>query len=213
MLQNRTDIYSYNPQFFMQQAIQELNAQPDMPFEELRLTGPQVSLTVNQYAYPVSFFTIPGTDYTVIDALNIFVSGQVCYPMHYDTPAGIRPLTFIPGLPSRWTRYGRNIWVGNSPSQAYTVFADYRRRHPFLADLGESPVLLPDEWFEVVQYSTAYRMAAGPLRWSDMAKDLHAMLYGDPSDQSKPGLIKSLKVQAQLDQAIHSRRINVKVGR
>jgi hypothetical protein len=218
MLQDRSDINQYNPQFFMQQAIQELNAQPDMPFEELRVTGPQVSLNNNPptYSYPVTFFLNPGDDYAMIDALNMFVNypaNTVPVPLKYETPAGIRPMTFIPGFPSRWCRYGRNIWVGNPPNLPYVCFADYRRRHPFNTDLGSTVVLLPNEWFEVVQYATAYRMAQGPLRWSDMAKEIKMLLYGDPNDPSQPGLIKSLKVQAQLDTAIHSRRINVRVGR
>lgn len=217
LLQNRTDLAQYNPAFFMKAAIQEMSMNRD--FEELRVTGPQVQLTVGQYLYPVTFWMNPGDDYTTVYALNLFVDypqNQVSYPLHYETPAGIRPMTFIQqGLPSRWSRFGPNIWLGISPNQPYTTFADYQIRHPFLAgsNLGNTIVRMPAEWHRAVEYSTAYRMAAGPLRWPDMAQELHAMLYGDPDNPNKVGIVSQLVTQMQLDEKIHSRRINVVVSR
>jgi hypothetical protein len=215
LLQNRSDIGSYNPGFFIQRAVQELTL--EYPFEELRTTGPQVPLVVNQYSYPVSYFTNPGDDYTTPYAVNIFVDypqNTVAFPLHYETPAGMRPMTFIPGaFPARWSRFGPNIWLGPQPQYPYVVFVDYQIRHPFDANLEETIVRMPAEWLEVVEYSAAYRMAAGPLRWMDMATYCKQMLYGDPKNPQQPGLIAALVTQPQLDQKIHSRRINVRTGR
>jgi hypothetical protein len=216
ILQNRSDVLNYNPAMYIKNSIQELSQ--SYPFEELRVTGPRQTLTVNQYQYPVTFFENPGDDYSQIQALNIFTNpntNTVAYPLHYDTPTGIQTLLFIPGgLPAKWTRFGDFIWVGPQPGQQYTVFMIYQRRHPFNdANLGSTPVLMPPEWKEIVEYCAAYRLAAGPLRWMDFAKELRILIYGDPSDPSEPGLIKRRFYQQQMDERLHSRNLAVVTGR
>lgn len=213
ILQNRQDLSQYNPAFYLKKGIQDITQR--IPFEELRVTGPQVPLVVSQYLYPVSYFVNPGDDYTTAVAVNVFTdfpNNTVSFPLHYDTPTGIRPLTFIPGgLPASWTRFGTNLWIAPQPNQPYTSFVDYQRRHPFGENLAESPVMVPPEWHEIIEYSAAYRMCLGPLRWPDMAQQFREALYGDPNNPSMPGLIKSLYSQQMLDQQMHSRRINVRV--
>lgn len=215
ILQNRTDISNYKPERFAKKAIEELTLA--YPFEELRVSGPRVNLNPNQtfpYQYPVSFFLNPGDDYSQIQALCVFTVPQVAYPLKYDTPAAVQTILFIPGgLPSKWTRFGTNIWIGTQPSLPYVSYMIYQKRHPFTSDIVSSVIMMPPEWFEVVQYATAYRLAAGPLRWSDMAATLRSMLYGDPNDPSEPGLIKRRFYQQQMDERIHSRRINVVTSR
>ncbi len=212
LLQNRTDLGNYSPEKFMRKAIQELTQA--YPFEELRTVGPQQFLTVGQFQYPVTFFVNAGEDYRQLHALNIFVDptqNTVAYPLHYDTPTAIQTLLFIPGgLPARWTRFGQNIWVGPKPGQRYTMFMVYQRAHPFNeTNLASSPIYMPPDWLEAVEYATAYRLAAGPLRWPDMAAQLRAMLYGDPNDTADVGLIKRLWSQQQLDERMHSRSMTV----
>jgi hypothetical protein len=210
ILQNRTDISKYNPASFARKAIQELTLA--YPFEELRVVGPRVTLTPNQYQYPVSFFLNAGDDYSQIQGLCVFTTPQVAFPLKYDTPTGIQTILFIPGgLPSKWTRFGQYIWIGTQPALPYAAFMLYQKRHPFESgtSLGSSIIMMPPEWLEIVQYATAYRLAAGPLRWSDMAKDLHMLLYGDPNDPSQPGLIKRRVHQQEMDERLHSRRVNV----
>jgi len=210
ILQNRSDVLSYNPQSYIKKAIQELTLAN--PFEELRVVGPQQQLTVGQYQYPVSFFMNAGDDYSQIHALNIFTNpntNTVAYPMKYDTPTAMQTLLFIPGgLPAKWTRFGQNIWVGPQPNQTYTAFMVYQKRHPFIEqNLGASPVYMPPEWHEIIEYAAAYRLAAGPLRWMDFATQLRQLLYGDPNDMANPGLIKQRFYQQQLDERIHSRSL------
>jgi hypothetical protein len=222
-LQNRTDINAYNPQKYIRDAIQELTL--SNPFEELRQTGPMKQLTVGQFQYPVSFFLNAGDDYSQIQSLSIFTNpntNTVAFAMKYDTPAAMQTLIYIPGgLPAKWTRFGSNIWVGPQPNQTYTIFMSYQRRHPFPsgatgANLNSAPVYMPVEWLEIVEYCAAYRLAAGPLRWMDGAKDLRTMLYGDPAADDRManlGLIKARFYQQMLDQRIHSRQLTPVVGR
>lgn len=221
-LQNRSDINVYNPQKYIRDAIQELTL--SNPYEELRVQGPMVQLTVGQYQYPVTFFMNQGDDYSQIQALCIFTNpntNTVAYPLHYDTPAALETLVYIPGgLPAKWTRFGSSIWVGPQPNQTYTMFANYQRRHPFPAgatgaQLNSAPVYMPVEWLEIVEYCAAYRLAAGPLRWMDGAKDLRTLLYGDPAADDRManlGLIKARSYQQQLDQRIHSRQLTPVTG-
>ena len=214
ILQNRTDIKNYSPERFAKKAIEELTLA--YPFEELRVQGPMVQLQPNQYSYPVTYFLNAGDDYSQTQGLMVFTATQVAYPLKYETPTGIQSILFIQGgLPSKWTRFGNQIWIGTQPNQPYTSYMIYQRRHPFQSgtSLGQSVIMMPPEWFEIVEYATAYRLAAGPLRWSDMATQLRNMLYGDPSDPSEPGLIKRRWYQQQMDERLHSRRINVVTSR
>ena len=214
ILQNRQDISQYNPSLWLQRAIQNITQR--IPFEELRVTGPQVPLIVSQYSYPVSYFVNSGDDYTTPVAVNVFTdfpNNTVAFPLHYDTPTGLRPLTFIPGgLPGKWTRFGTNIWTGPQPNQPYTSFMDYQKRHPFNdQNVGSSAVLLSPEWHEVVEYCAAFRMCLGPLRWPDMAQEFGSITFTNPNNPGVPMPIRDLYSQAQLDQQIHSRRINFRM--
>jgi len=216
ILQNRSDVTNYNPAGYIKKAIEELTL--SYPFEELRTVGPRQLLTVNQYQYPVTFFVNAGEDYSQIHALNIFTDPNtniVAYPMHYDTPTAMQTLLFIPGgLPAKWTRFGQNIWIGPQPNQQYTAFMVYQKRHQFNdTNLATSPVYMPPEWSEIVEYCAAYRLAAGPLRWMDFAQQLRQLIYGDPNDTSNPGLIKSRVYQQQMDERMHSRQMTPVVGK
>ena len=212
ILQNRTDIGSYKPERFARKAIEELTLA--YPFEELRTKGPTQPLQVNNYSYPVTFFLNSGDDYSQVQGMHVFITPIVSTPMKYDTPTAIQSILFIPGgLPSKWTRFGTNIWIGTQPQYPYPAYMLYQKRHPFTTDILSSVIMMPPEWFEIVQYATAYRLAAGPLRWTDQAATLRTMLYGDPSDPSEPGLIKRRWYQQQMDERLHSRRINVVTSR
>jgi hypothetical protein len=208
ILQNRQDLASYNPAFYLKKAIQKITR--NYPCEELKLTGPQVSLTVSIGTYPVGFWLNNGDDYRVPEAINIFTdfpNNTVAVPMKYDTIAGIRPMSLITNsLPSRWTRNGPNIIVAPLPQFPYVTFADYQRLHPFNeTNLAQSVVYTPPEWHEIIEYEAAIRMAAGPLRWPDMAQNLKMLLYGDPNIQGDTGLMRDLITQQQMDEKIHVR--------
>jgi hypothetical protein len=219
ILQNRSDFLNYNPQKAIADSLKELTLA--LPFEELKTEGPKQTLTVGQSDYPVTFFVNGGEDYSQIHALNIFTNpdtNTVCYPMKYDTPTAFQTIRFIPGgLPAKWTRFGRFIQVGPQPNQQYTVFMVYQRRHPFNdGNLGTSPVYMPPEWQEIVEYCASYRMAAGPLRWFDYAQQLRTLLYGDPTADDRIanlGLIKSRVYQQQMDERMHARQLTPVVGR
>jgi len=221
-LQQRGDVAALVPKY-MKRAIQEITE--SYPFEELRTTGPTVSLTAKKPTYLASFFLNTGDDYTVHSSFALFVdfpNNTVVSPVTYKTPAAIEvmlsPATI--GVPSKWTRYGQNIFLGPNPDKNYSVFFRYQRRHPFSDsdNAGSSVIYLPDSWEEIVVYSTAERIAV-IKRWNDQAKYLHDILYGDPEFQSsegkrgRPGLIAARLFQQERDEQMSSRQLMVMVPR
>src|ERR1700675_4398713 len=112
-LQGRTDVATIAPKY-IKRAVQEICE--SMPFEELKVTGPTVQLTIGQPAYPVSFFLNPGDDYVQIPSFVIFVdfpNNTVQTTINYKTVMAIDPMlgAATQGLPSRWTRFGNQIML------------------------------------------------------------------------------------------------------
>lgn len=217
-LQGRTDVSTIAPRY-IKRAVQEVCE--SNPFEELKITGPQVSLSVGVPSYPVSFFMVDkGDDYVQIPSFNIFVDfpgNTVISTMQYKTVMALDPMTgsATQGLPSRWTRYGASIVLGPNPVNPYTVFMRYQLRHPFPADesaLGGWPLRIPDTWEEIVAYAAAERIAI-VKRWNDQAQFLHDILYGDPEARTsqgkmgRPGLIQARLLQIERDQQHSSRQL------
>ena len=216
-LQGRTDISTAIGSLYIKRAIQEITE--SYPFEELRRTGPQVSLTVGQSTYPATLFLNPGDDYTLNSSFALFVDfpgNTVVSPVNYKTPAAIEMMIApaTQGIPSRWTRYGANIFLGPTPNQPFTVFFRYQLRHQFKDgdNLAASPMFIPDTWEEIVAYAAAERVALFK-RWNDQAKFLHDALYGDPEYQvsdgkrGRPGLLAARVFQQERDEQQSSRQL------
>jgi hypothetical protein len=214
-LQGRTDVSSLVP-LYVKRTLQDLT--DNYPFEELRVTGPAVSLTAKQAEYPASQFLNPGDDYTIHSSFALFVdfpSNTIVQPVSYKTPAAIEVMTSPAtiGIPSRWTRYGSNIRLGPTPDKGYSVFFRYQKRYSFLEDnLGATPLLITDSWEEIVVYSAAERIAI-VKRWNDQAAYLHSILYGDPEytisegKRGRPGLLSARLFQQEKDEQMGSRQL------
>lgn len=218
-LQQRTDIAPLVPRY-IRKAIIELTE--STPFEELRRTGPTVSLTPNQATYPVSFFLNVSDDYNFMESLVIFIdpsANTVFYALDYMTPKAIEsiisPATV--GLPAYWSRFGTNLLLGPVPNQAYTMHAHYQVKHPFPEDfsvLSVQTLMLPDSWEEVVIYAAALRIAI-VKRLSDQKTMLHDTLFGDPEFQvsegkrGRPGLVAARLLQVERDQKFNTRRLGI----
>jgi hypothetical protein len=216
-LQQRTDAALIAPRYIRKAVIEITES---YPFEELRTTGPTVVLTAGTAIYPVSVFLNPGDDYTMIDSFAVYVdypNNTVVSTLDYKTPKAIETMiaSATKGLPSRWTRYGRNIHLGPTPYQTYSVFCRYQIRHPFPPDeaaLGGAPVYVPDSWQDIVEYAAAQRIAV-VKRWNDQAKYLHDILYGDPEyiqsegKRGRPGLIAARLFQPERDEQRSTRQL------
>ena len=220
-LQGRSDIATLVP-LYMKRTLQEVT--DNYPFEELRVTGPLVSLTAKQSTYPASLFLNPSDDYTIHSSFALYVDfprNTVVSPVTYKTPAAIEVMIApaTQGIPAKWTRYGGNILLGPTPDKGYQLFFRYQKRYQFQEDtLGLTPILVPDSWEEIVIYSCAERIAI-VKRWNDQATYLHSILYGDPeyvSTQGKmgrPGLLSGRLFQQEKDEQMASRQLMPLVAR
>lgn len=224
-LQQRTDVSTLVPKY-MRKAIIELTE--STTFEELRRTGPQVVLTPNQAIYPVAQFLNTNDDYSSPEVFVIYVdvpNNTVVNQVKYKTPAAIETISSsaVQGIPAWFTRFGTTFTFGPTPNAGYTVFLRYQVKYPFPGDLSLTslnavPLLMPESWEEIVEYSTALRIAV-VKRWNDQAKVLHDLLYGDPEyavsegKRGRPGLIAARILQPERDARFNSRSIGITVGR
>ncbi len=223
-LQNRADVTTAVATKYIKRAIQELTQ--SYPIEELRITGPTVVLTIQQSIYPVTAFLNANDDYTQIPSMGIYVdfpTNTVVSPLKYKTPAAIEVMIApaTQGLPSRWTRFGQNIFIGPTPNATYSMFMRYQRRHPFPDDetqLSSQQLFFGNTWEEIVAYGAAERIAI-VKRWTDQAKFLHDILFGDPEFQvsggkrGRPGLLEARTHQIERDQQNNERQIMPLVSR
>src|SRR2546422_8163903 len=128
-LQGRTDVSTLVP-LYMKRTLQEIT--DNYPFEELRVTGPTVSLIASQSTYPASTFLNPNDDYTIHSSFALFVdfpANTVVQQVTYKTPAAIEQMIApaTKGIPSKWTRYGTSIFLGPTPDKGYQVFFRYQK--------------------------------------------------------------------------------------
>jgi hypothetical protein len=241
-LQNRQDVNENNsnpemrPSAWIRDALREITE--SQPFEELRqpnppnvTIGPGLGFGGSSYKYKVSAFLNSGDDVTLMEDpvifLNTTMSGPapntlnaVAYPMDYLTPKAIAPLLNIPGgIPFRYTRFGDQFWFGTQPGQNFIVYLPYQLRHPFNDDsLLDSPVYVPNSWFDIISMAAAERGAI-KLRWNDQATFLHQTLYGDPASQMKdgtlarPGLIAARVLQMERDRRLSTIQVTPVVAR
>ena len=224
-LQNRNDVSEtapnpeLRPSAWIRDTLRELTA--NYPFPELQKNGPSVTIgpglgwNSSSYMYQVSKFLAPGDDVTITEDPVIFLTpGQaasagiatttstVAYGMQYMTPKAIQPLLFIAGgVPFRYTRFADMFWFGPAPGQNYSAYLPYQVRHPFTSDLPQSPVKIPADWFDVMCVGAAERGAI-TLRWNEQSMLLHNILYGDPENPERPGLIAQRIFQPERDQRL-----------
>lgn len=222
-LQGRTDVATIIPKY-VKRAVQEICE--SNPFEELKITGPLVVLTIGQSSYPVSTFLNAGDDYVQIPSFACFVdppTNSVVNMMKYKTMMAIEPMSTsaTQGVPARWTRYGANIIIGPTPNQQFSIYMRYQLRHNFPqdeTDLNGVPIRVPDTWEEIVVYGAAERVAV-VKRWNEQATYLHQLLWGDPASRTKdgtlarPGLIAARTLQIERDQQHNERQLMIRVSR
>lgn len=237
-LQNRNDVSETStaavanpemkPSSWIRDALRELTA--NYPFPELQKPGPLVTVGPglgwqgSNYMYQVSKFLAPGEDVTLTEDPVIFLAplqaasagiaattgNTVAYGMDYVDPKAIQPLLFIQGgVPFKYTRYGDMYWFGPQPGQNYNIYVPYQVRHPINPDVITTTVRIPPDWYDILCWAAAERGAAGPLRWNEQAAYIHNLLFGDPEDPEKPGLIAKRISQTERDRRLSPMTLQV----
>lgn len=192
---------------WIRDALIELSSNPEYrdSFPELEVLGPTFNLTggaigVAVQEYAESNFITPG-DFNV-KTLQMFLwtdfgTNQIRKELVPTTYQDANKFQSYPSMPAQWYRYGNNLGFWPMPNLGYQVQARYMRRHPITdyfnaqGQLNTTPILMPLEWNEIIQWAAAMRGFMELLEF-DKAAELRTMLYGDPNRPTKPGLIKSV---------------------
>jgi hypothetical protein len=206
-LSNRNDVITLGPQWIAD-AIIELSR--SYPFEDLQDTGPVIQMTTGQYEYPLATFLNP---LDVIASSNLVPSFYMFYNDPTNSVAGYNPgigLTYksidtlelmfsTPGTPAYWSRWQGQIFIAPVPTNTYFCYMRYQKQHPFSKPAAlTDPIMLPDEWREIAEYSAAMR-GAGNLRMLDYAQGYKQILFGDPKKPGELGLIAARVSQMESD--------------
>jgi len=196
---------------WLRDSLIEIAGNPDYrdSFPELEEFGPLYNLTggpvgVTVQEYPEGDF-IPDGDF-LIKTLDFMI--WIDYPTN-SKRRQLDPTQFqdtdkyqsYPSLPVQWYRFGLNIGFQPPPDQNYQVQARIMRRHPITdyfnteGILNTTVILLPAEWYEVLEWAAAMRGYMEKLNYQ-RANEIKLMLWGDPAHPNdNPGLIASIKTK------------------
>jgi hypothetical protein len=193
----------------------EIAGNPDYrdSFPELEVIGPLFNLTggvqgIAVQEYPeTNFITI--SDF-LIKTLDFLIWTD--YPTNTNRKQ-LNPSNFqdsdkfisVPSLPVEWYRYGTTIGFNPPPNLNYQIRARYMRRHPIVdyfnasGLLNTTLILLPNEWYEVLEWAAAMRGFMELLNF-ERAAQIRTMLFGDPEHPNdNPGLIASIKTKRRAE--------------
>lgn len=177
-------------------------------FDQLEEFGPTFNLTggrsiaagaVQEYAFSN---IVPVGDYN-LSTLDILI--WIDYPtnatrrrLRYSSYQASDKTPQFTSTPSEWYRFADTFGLSPVPDKNYQVQARILRRHPIvdyfnqLGQLNTTVILLPNEYFELLEWAAAERGFAELLNY-ERAAEIHTMIHGDPEDPARPGIIKSLK--------------------
>ena len=200
---------------WIRDALLEISGNPDYrdDFDQLEIFGPTFNLdggssiatAVQEYPFSnlivqVNTLGVPDYNLSTLDIL-IWVdypTNQVRRRLRYTSYQAADKTPQFTSTPSEWYRFADTFGLSPVPDKDYQVQSRYLRRHPIIdyfnasGMLNTTPILLPTEWNEVIIWAAAER-GFGELLNFERASEIHNMLYGDPRDKSRPGLISSIK--------------------
>lgn len=201
---------------YLRDTIIEIAGNPDYrdSFPDLEIYGATTNLTggavgIAVQEYPEAQFITLASDYN-IKTLDFMLwidyptnqNRKQLNPTHYQETD---KFSSYPSLPTEWYRFGNTIGFNPLPNKNYQVQARIMRRHPITdyfnaaGQLNTTVVLLPAEWYEVLEWAAAMRGFAELLQFEKVA-ELRTMLWGDPQHPNdNPGLIASVKTKRRAE--------------
>src|SRR5215831_804099 len=104
-----------------------------------------------------------------------------------------------PGTPSIWAPFKNQFHVRPVPDQGYPLIIRFWKKVQLdQMDINNTELLVPDDWVEIVQYQAQIRGFMGLLEF-DKAAAVRTMLYGNPKQPDKPGLLKQRLTRIQAE--------------
>lgn len=201
---------------YLRDTIIEIAGNPDYrdSFPDLEIYGAATNLIggavgIAVQEYPEAQFITLASDYN-IKTLDFMLwidyptnqNRKQLNPTHYQETD---KFSSYPSLPTEWYRFGNTIGFNPLPNKNYQVQARIMRRHPITdyfnaaGQLNTTVVLLPAEWYEILEWAAAMRGFAELLQFEKVA-ELRTMLWGDPQHPNdNPGLIASVKTKRRAE--------------
>ena len=194
-VENRTTAKTRTYQW-LKEAILEIASSTELrgEFDDFESSGVPFNLTIGTREYPFS-------NLLQVDDYN---DGTLDIRLWRDPPANtiffrLNTMSYQEadnyynnGMPSAWYRFGDMFGFDLIPDMPYQVQARYQKQHPFATPIEDTTVLLPTDWLDLVVLSAAEKGFI-EINEYEKANAIHTLLYGDPMDQTKPGLIKTRK--------------------
>jgi hypothetical protein len=214
-LENRTSDLA-RASVWLKDSLLEISGNPDYrdDFTELESLSDPYNLTIGTQEYNESNFTPPGDVLLATLDLLIWVDPpgntkrKKLEVSHYQFTDRITPVN---GLPVEWYRFGGKIGFHPVPDKAYQTQTRALIRHPIQEnDLPSTEVLLPREWNEILIWASVMR-GFMELNEFEKAAAIKTMIYGDPEDPKKPGLIYSVKRKRQKEVWRQTQPLQVKI--
>jgi len=179
-------------------------------FDQLEVTGPLFNLTggssvasgaVQEYAFS-NFLSAGDYNLSTLDILlwYDYPTNAFRRRLRYTSYQAADKTPQFCSTPSEWYRFGDSLGFSPVPDKNYQVQARVLRRHPIndyynqSGGLSQTPILIPVEFYEVLEWMAAERGFAENLNYAK-ANEVHTLIFGDPEDPARPGLIKSLKTR------------------
>lgn len=200
---------------WLRDSLIEISSNPDWrsEFVELEIPAVPVNLTANVQEYAETFI-LPNIDLAA--ALDIMLwtdpptNGNRIRLDNRDYQYADRVSQF-PGQPTYWYRFGGSIGFVAVPDRAYQVLARAYINHPINDNvLNQTAILLPRDWNEILIYAAVERGFIELLEYEKAAK-VHNLLYGDPKEPGRPGLVNGRKKKREKERWRSSSSLNVKV--
>lgn len=172
-------------------------------FDQLEVWGEQFNLVVGQQEYDFDLFLPVDVDYN-LSTLDVLIwtdyptntKRKQLLPTHYQDSDKFLQANSIP---AEWYRFSNFIGVNPPPNQRYQVQARILKRHPIDATTMEATcILLPREWYEVIEWAAAIRGFMELLEY-EKAGAIRTLLYGDPKHPEKPGIIEGVKKRRKME--------------
>ena len=179
---------------WVRDALIEIAANPGYrnEFDELEVNGPLYALTTGQQEYNADLFiNVDDTNLCFLDFL-IWIdppqntNRRKMTQKHYQYIDQWKPQESVP---VDWYRFENTIGFSPVPKTTYQVQARYYRLHPIDDScLSATPILLPRDWWEIIVYAAAERGFMELLEY-EKSNQIHILLFGDPGNLKRPGLI------------------------
>ena len=191
---------------WLRDALLEITSNPDFrnEFDQLEVYGTPFPLVIQQQEYIESLFvplTSPVTYNTATLDILIWQDPPTnkirrkLLQSHYQKADNFQP-TF--SLPTEWYRWSTNIGFTPVPDKNYQVQSRMLQQHPILSPINTTQILIPNDWNEVLVLAAVERGFLEYLEYEKAGK-VHQLLYGDPKNPRRPGLIEGRKKRREME--------------